>query len=69
MTKRGRSKLIVLIIVVVLTLFLVLQNTEMDKFEVLFWTLPMPRFVLLLVTFLFGILTGLIGFGYASRRK
>ena len=69
MTKKARGKLIVLLAVVVIVLILVFQNTEPAELEVLFWTVPMPRCVLLLTTFLLGFLGGLITFGCISLRK
>ncbi|MEX2529540.1 MAG: LapA family protein [Gemmatimonadota bacterium] len=55
-----------LVIVVALFLVLILQNTETVLTTVFFWTVEMPRFVLLGSMFAVG---GIIGFLAGRRQK
>ena len=55
-----KVKSIILIVVGIFLGILLLQNTEMMRFQILFWYLEMPRILLLLFFFLFGLGTGLL---------
>jgi len=48
------------IILLILVLTFVLQNTEQVRFSLLFWQFGLPRALLLLVVFLVGVVTGLL---------
>jgi len=52
--------LIVILVVAVLGIVVVLQNTEAVKTKLLFVTVTMPRAVLLFVTTLFGFAVGVL---------
>jgi uncharacterized integral membrane protein len=51
-------KMIVIVVVSLLVLIVVLQNTQSVETKVLFVTITMPRAFLLLLTFLFGFVVG-----------
>jgi len=53
-------KLIVVSIVAVLTGIVIMQNTEVVSFRLLFWQFNMSRILLLLVTLLLGFALGFI---------
>jgi uncharacterized integral membrane protein len=58
--KRPPIRLIAVAVLAVLSLILVLQNTETVETRILFATVAMPRAVLLAITFLLGIVVGLL---------
>lgn len=53
-----RWKLWVAFVLVALALVVIFQNTADARFEVLFWTVTAPLWVLLLGTFVAGVLAG-----------
>jgi uncharacterized integral membrane protein len=53
-------KLVVAAILVIVVFVLIVQNQEVVSTRALFWTLEMPHFVLLGVTFLFGTVAGFL---------
>ena len=53
-------KLIVVSVVAVLTGIVIMQNTEVVGFQLLFWKFHMSRILLLLVTLLLGFALGFI---------
>jgi uncharacterized integral membrane protein len=52
------TKNIVFLILVALVLIFVIQNTQVVEFHFLAWTISMSRALLLLVTFVMGIVVG-----------
>ena len=56
-------KLILVSVVAVLTGIVIMQNTEVVAFRLLFWQLNMSRILLLLVTLILGFA---LGFGVAK---
>jgi uncharacterized integral membrane protein len=69
-TFRDNLQITVTVLVALLVLVLILQNQETAVTEVYFWTLEMPRFVLLAAVFLVGGLAGyLLGRGVRMGRK
>ena len=58
--KRNKIKLIALIVVVVLAVIIFLQNTETVETRILLLTFQMSRALLLMLTFLLGLLTGVL---------
>ena len=58
--RRPPVRLIMVALVAVLSLILVLQNTETVETKVFFDTVAMPRAVLLAITFLLGVVVGLL---------
>jgi uncharacterized integral membrane protein len=55
-----RTKAIILVILALLGMIIVLQNTETVETRLLFWSISMPRAVLLLGTSLIGFAAGII---------
>ena len=51
-------KVIVIVVVSLLVLIVVLQNTQSVETKLLFMTITMPRAFLLFLTFLFGFVVG-----------
>jgi putative membrane protein len=63
-----RTKAITLVILALFGMIIVLQNTETVETRLLFWSISMPRAVLLLGTSLIGFATGIIvSFFWAGR--
>ncbi|MHC4068607.1 MAG: LapA family protein [Planctomycetota bacterium] len=60
MMNKNKAKFIIVLVISLLTLILILQNTTAVETKVLFMTITMPRALLLLVTFLVGFIAGLI---------
>jgi len=58
--KKNKIKLIALIVVVVLAVIIFLQNTETVETRILLLTFPMSRALLLILTFLLGLLMGVL---------
>lgn len=55
-----RWRLYIAIVLLLMVLTFVLQNTEKVQFQLLFWQFGLPRALLLLVVFLTGVVTGLL---------
>ena len=55
-----KTKVIIIIILAVLLIVFVLQNTEMVGINVFFWDVSIPRALLLFVCFALGLIIGLI---------
>lgn len=67
---RENAKLITVILLALLTVIVVLQNTESVRANVLFWSLTMPVAALLLGTLAVGLAVGiLLGMRFRSRRR
>ena len=64
-----KPKFIITLIVTVIVLILVLQNTEPVDTQILLWDFPMSRALLLIITFLIGFTVGAVSFRYLTRRK
>jgi len=60
MEKKNKIKLIALIVVVVLAVIIFLQNTESVETRILLLRFEMSRALLLILTFLLGLLTGVL---------
>ncbi len=60
MEKKNKIKLIALIVIVVLAVIIFLQNTETVETRILLLTFQMSRALLLILTFLLGLLTGVL---------
>lgn len=61
--------MIVIIIVSLLVLIIVLQNTQSVETKLLFITITMPRAFLLFLTFLFGFVVGAVSILSFSRKE
>ncbi len=55
-----RVKLIVALVLAVLLIIIIFQNTETVETRILFFKIGMPRFLLLLVAMLIGFAIGLV---------
>lgn len=54
-----KTKTIILIVLGILLLIPLLQNTQMVQFHFYFWHIEMPRILLLLLFFISGIIAGI----------
>ena len=64
-----RAKVIVWIVLAVLGLLIILQNTQSVETRLLFITIEMPRAALLALTLLIGFLLGALSVWRATRQK
>jgi len=64
-----KAKLIAIAVVSILTLIIVLQNTEPAQARILFWPVEMSRALLLMLTFILGLVTGILLATYLLRKK
>jgi uncharacterized integral membrane protein len=64
-----RIKIIAIAVIAVLTLIVVLQNTESIQTQILFWNLTMPKALLLFGAVLVGFALGVLTVGRMSRRR
>lgn len=55
-----KSKIVVIVLLTVLLIIFVLQNTEIVVVNFWFWDLSLPRALLLFVTFAVGLIVGLM---------
>lgn len=69
MTKTNGIRIIGITVLCLLLLIVVLQNTERVETKVLFASIAMPRALLLFVTFMVGVVTGLVLATYYASRK
>ena len=68
--KKDKIKLVVLGVVAILAVIIFLQNTETVETRILFLTVKMSRALLLMLTFLLGLLTGmLVAANFLKRKK
>jgi len=58
--KKDKVKLIALIVVVILAVIIFFQNTKTVETRILFLTFQMSRALLLILTFLLGLVTGVL---------
>jgi len=62
-------KLILAAIGGILAIILIMQNTHTVETKVFFWSVPMPRALLLAVTFLIGFVAGILAtYGVITRK-
>ena len=64
----NKLKIILITVVALLTLIVVLQNTEGVETKILFLTITMPRAALLFGTFLIGFGLGVLAAGRLMRK-
>lgn len=67
--KKNKIKLVALIVVVVLAVIIFLQNTEAVETQILLLRFQMSRALLLMLTFLLGLLTGVLVTTNFLRKK
>lgn len=61
-------KTVVVVLLVVLFVIITIQNTEVASFSFLFWQIHMSRIVMLLITFVIGVVAG-YALAFVGRRK
>ena len=64
-----KLKAVVLVILALFGMVIVLQNTEIVETRILFWSISMPRAVLLLGTSLIGFAVGIIASVFLGSKK
>ncbi len=67
--KKDKIKLVVLVVVAILAVIIFLQNTETVETRILLSTVKMSRALLLILTFLLGLLTGALVTAHFLRKK
>lgn len=63
-----KAKVIAIIVISVLTLVILLQNTKPVETRLLFVTITMPRVLLLIVALMLGFVGGLVTASHVLRR-
>ena len=63
-----KVKLIAIVIIAILTIIILVQNTEPVQARVLFWTVPMSRALLMMLTFVLGFVIGILVPTYFLRK-
>jgi uncharacterized integral membrane protein len=63
-----KVKLIAIVVVSILTIIILVQNTEPVQARVLFWTVPMSRALLMMLTFVLGFVIGILVPTYFLRK-
>jgi len=66
---RSQVRIAVIAVIVVLGIVLVVQNSEQVKTKLFFFSVTMPRAVLLIVTAAIGFVAGLVAAGRITGRK
>jgi uncharacterized integral membrane protein len=64
-----KVKLVAIIVISLLTIIVLVQNTEVVSARVLFWTVLMSRALLMMLTFVLGFIVGILVATYFLRRK
>ncbi len=65
----NRFKMISITILAILGVIIILQNMETVETQLLFFTIPMPRAVLLMVTTLIGFALGILVSFFFQRKE
>jgi len=68
-TGMNRFKMISITILAILGVIIILQNMETVETQLLFFTIPMPRAVLLMVTTLIGFALGILVSFFFQRKE
>jgi len=63
-----KAKTVIILILVVILLITILQNTQVVELRLFFWKLSMSQIIYTLLIFLIGLIIGLI-LGKRERRK
>jgi uncharacterized integral membrane protein len=67
--KKSNIKVIVLAVIALLVLIIIFQNRAAVETKILFVSFQMPRFILLVFTFLLGFAAGIIALMKVNRDK
>ncbi len=63
-----RVKLIAVVVVSILTIVILVQNTEPVQARILLWAVPMSLFLLMMLTFFLGFVVGILVPTYFLRK-
>jgi uncharacterized integral membrane protein len=63
-----KAKMIIVLVISLIAVIVFFQNTETVETRLLFARIAMPRFLLLISTFITGFIVGLITMSYVRRR-
>ena len=63
-----KAKMIIVLIVSLIAVIVFFQNTEIVETRLLFAKIAMPRFLLLISTFIMGFIVGVITMSYFRRK-
>jgi uncharacterized membrane protein YciS (DUF1049 family) len=64
-----KVKMIIVLVISLIAVTVFFQNTEIVETRLLFAKIAMPRFLLLISTFIMGFIVGLITMSYFQRRS
>jgi uncharacterized integral membrane protein len=64
-----KPKTIFIIAILVLFGIIIIQNTEVTSFQLLFWNVEMSRVILFPIIFVAGLIIGFLGCLIISKRK
>jgi len=64
-----KAKLIAIVLLSILTIIVLVQNTEVVPARILLWTVLMSRALLMMLTFVLGFIVGILVATYSLRRK
>ncbi len=64
-----KSKTIFIITILLLFVVVIIQNTEVVGFNILFWSIEMSRAILFPIIFIAGLILGLLGGFIISKKK
>ena len=63
-----KAKMIIILVISLIAVIVFFQNTETVETRLLFAKIAMPRFLLLISTFITGFIVGLITMSYVRRK-
>ena len=64
-----KPKIIIILILIVLSLVILLQNTEVVEFQILFWKLAMSRIILISFVLISGFIIGYLVAKLENKRE
>ena len=64
-----KPKTIFIIAILLLFVIIIIQNTELSGFQILFWKVEMSRAILLPIIFITGLIIGFLGCLIITKKK
>jgi uncharacterized integral membrane protein len=64
-----KPKIIIILVLIVLSLVILLQNTEVVEFKILFWKLEMSRIILISFVLISGFIVGYLVAKLEKKRE
>ena len=64
-----KPKTIFIIAIILLFVIIIIQNTELAGFQILFWKVEMSRAILLPIIFITGLIIGFLGCLIITKKK